>query len=73
MLTVSDDWASCIGVERDQVYMSFGGGVVGVYDISGTPGLDTWTQVMGYPQRIRFGATSAYMPLGNSGMEQMDY
>lgn len=67
-LRVTDTWAYLIDADANSVYTVIAGGAVARYDFSGTPTLTDLVPVMNAPQRIRFGAETAYAPLGYAGL-----
>jgi hypothetical protein len=67
-VAVGQFWISLLGVQGDTAYISLNSAGIAKYDFSvSPPALNTLTPVMGYPQKIRFGNTYVYAPLGYSG------
>lgn len=68
---VSETWCSLADAKDASVYVTIGGGAIARYDFSGEPALTDLVPVMSSPQRIRFGATTAYAPLGYAGLARL--
>ncbi len=67
-VNVSSDWVYLVDATANSVFLTVGGGAVARYDFSGTPSLTDLQPVMSTPQKIRFGQTTAYAPLGYAGL-----
>ncbi len=67
-VAVTDSWAYLIDADATSAYVVVGGGALARYDFSGSPVLVELEPVMNTPQRIRFGAATAYAPLGYAGL-----
>lgn len=70
-IKVSDSWAYLVDAHGDSVYLTVGGGAIARYDFSDSPVLADLVPVMNTPQRIRFGASTAYAPLGYAGLVRL--
>lgn len=67
-LLVTDQWGWLTGAHDDSAYVTVGGGAVAHYDFSEGGELSAWLQVMGAPQKLRFGSSAAYAALGYFGL-----
>ncbi len=73
-LAVSNTWINLLGVKDNQAYISVASAAIAQYNFNeAPPSLDALLPVMGYPQKIRFGDSAAFAPLGYSGLESLPY
>lgn len=69
---VTKDWGSLLDARGSSAYVVLGGSAVARYDFgSGAGSLGEIVPVMGYPLRIRFGASTAYVSTGYSGVLEL--
>lgn len=68
---VSDSWANLLDARGASAYVVVGGGVIARYDFTGTPQLTDLVPVMSSPQRLRFGESLVYAPLGYAGLVEL--
>ncbi len=69
---VTRDWGSLLDARDSSAYVVLGGSAVARYDFSSGAGtLGEIVPVMGYPLRIRFGASAAYISTGYSGVLEL--
>jgi hypothetical protein len=68
---LGDAYAYLLHAQEDTAYLSVGGRAVAVYDFSGAPELSRVVEVMEPPLRLRFGAETAYVPLGYAGLARI--
>ncbi len=67
-IAVGQFWINLLGVQGDMAYLSLNSAGIAQYDFgTAPPSLKGMIPVMGYPQKLRFGSTHAYAPLGYSG------
>ena len=64
-------YAYLLDAQGDSAYFSVGGRAIAVYDFSGPPALTNVVEVMEAPLRMRFGAETAYAPLGYAGLARI--
>jgi len=65
---VSTDWAYLVDATENSVFLIVGGGAVARYAYDGDWQLTDLQAVMSTPQKIRFGLSTAYAPLGYAGL-----
>ena len=66
---VSGAYGNIVGAQGDQVFVSLGYSAIAQYAFGDTGGeLVTLMPISGYPSAVRFGAASAYFPLGYYGL-----
>lgn len=70
-IKISDQWASLLDADGARLYVSVAGRALARYDFADDGALIDLTQVMNSPLRVRFGATTAYAPLGYSGLVRL--
>lgn len=68
---VSPDWVYLVDATADSVFLVVGGGAVARYAYDGAWQLTDLEAVMSTPQKIRFGISTAYAPLGYAGLLYM--
>ncbi len=68
---VSDGWVRLIDADDAKLYVDAGGRALARYDFADGGALADLTQVMSSPLRARFGETTAYVPLGYSGLVRL--
>ncbi len=64
---VTTQWGSFLDAKGSKALVTVGN-VIATYDFSSGGSLTSLYQTMGYPTRVRFGANTAYIPLGYSGV-----
>jgi len=68
---VSDQWGRLVDAQGSRAYAAIADRAIAGFDFSGPPVLDGVTEVMSGPLRIRFGAATAYAPLGYAGLVRL--
>jgi len=68
---VTNQWGYLLGASDSSAYVSVAGNVVARFNLDPKPTLAEVVDVMGAPSRVRFGADSAYLPLGYSGAAKL--
>ena len=70
---VSGSWVYLLNAHGDSAYAVVGGSAIARYDFSGTPALTDLVETMGAPVNMRFGAETAYAPLGYAGVARLTF
>jgi hypothetical protein len=70
-VTVTDQWALLVDAQGDRAYAAIADRAIASFDFSDVPALSDITEVMSGPLRIRFGAETAYAPLGYAGLARL--
>ncbi len=65
---VTGFYGQLLGAIDDSVYVTIGGQTIAHYEFTPQAELAETVQVMGYPQRLRFGESTVYAPMGYFGV-----
>lgn len=66
-IRVTNQWGYLLGARGNSAYAVIAGNVIARYTLDPKPSLADVADVMAAPLRVRFGATTAYLPLGYAG------